>query len=228
MPVEDVVCIEEVAFVEEAALVEEAPVDEIVCIEEVAFVEEAALVEKATLVEEAECIEEVAFVEEAAFVKEAPVEEVAFTEEAVPDEEAPVETAELVKEVVPVDNKTLAEAVVLVDDTTPAVGAAEVVEDVVETAELPGVTWTTRLCAEGTGDDTATPEEVVLMYATLDAVLTLVIEEDIVTAAFWYMFKRLGPPQYSEALPEQIMLHVVSAGESPATSTEPVLMTLPQ
>ena len=128
----------------------------------------------------------------------------------------------------PVDSKTLVEAVVLVDDTTPIVGAAEVVEDVLETAELPGLTWTTRFCGEGTGDDMATPEDVVLIYATLDAVLTLATEEDDVTAAFWYMFKRLGPPQYSEALPEQITLHVVTAGESPATSTEPVLMTLPQ
>lgn len=43
-----------------------------------------------------------------------------------------------------------------------------------------------------------------------------------------YMFRRLGPPQNSVALPLQIMLHCVTFGVVPPTSTEPALMVLPQ
>lgn len=176
----------------------------------------------------------VGLVDDVVFVEITPVEEPGLVDEAKVAEDAkPVEDAGLVEEdaglveeVVPLDGRTLAEAVVLVDETAPV---AEVVESVLEIVELPDETWTNLSCDGGTtADDVATPDVAVLADATLDVALTLGIDEDDGTAAFWYMFKRLGPPQYSVALPEQTMLHVVTAGESPATSVEPVLMTLPQ
>lgn len=199
---------------------------ELIALEEGVLTKEEDVGETALVDDIVALVDSVVFTEDT-LVVEIPVEEPGLVDDAKVAEDArPEEDAGLIEEVVPIDGRTLAEAAVLADDTGPV---AEEVESVVEIVELPDETWATLFCDAGTtADDVATPDVVVLGLAKLGVALMLGVEEDDGTVAFWYMFKRLGPPQYSVALPEQTMLHAVIAGEPPATSFEPILIELPQ
>lgn len=234
--VDDAVFVEEVPVEDERLVEDEGPVEDAELVDDVLFVEKVP-VEDERLVEDAAVVEDAGAVEFAGLVEDAGIEEVAGDVEdagvvdftGLVEDAAFAEDSALVEELEPVDSKALVEAIPIGDDTTPVVVATDIVEDIFKIVELPDATWTTLFCDAGAMVvDVATPKDVVLENATLDAALTLATEEDGVTITFWYMFKRLGPPQYSEALPEQTMLHVVTAGEPPATSAEPALITLPQ
>jgi len=77
---------------------------------------------------------------------------------------------------------------------------------------------------------------VVLRLPIVEEVMIEVLEVDVLvvevlldtTAATSYMLRRLGPPQYSVALPLQSILHIVTSGVAPPTRLEPALIEFPQ
>lgn len=54
------------------------------------------------------------------------------------------------------------------------------------------------------------------------------VEDELAAIPFLYMFRRLGPPQYSVLSALQTMLHCVMAGVFPATKVDPAWIVLPQ
>jgi hypothetical protein len=118
------------------------------------------------------------------------------------------------------DETALEELVELVVDVEEA---ARVVEDPVEEIEL-------LLEVEGTVF--VVVEALVESELLTDDVDEATVERAEVeletTAAAWYMFNRLRPPQYSSALAAQTMLQPSTLGTELVWFTEPALITLPQ
>jgi hypothetical protein len=62
----------------------------------------------------------------------------------------------------------------------------------------------------------------------LDCLETELEDETEMIGAYWYMFKRTGPPQYSFGFALHAISHPLTAGIVLSSGTEPALITSPQ